>query len=126
MSDPVDAKLARDVTQSTRPHSKLSPGRQLIWFGLVTVALLLIAFAKVPAYDYGRGGLDPVSRTIRDLWWTQIRGLPDAAYGGLLITLFIGLILVFLVGSAAMVWYSLYPSDPPSAAPAVDEAASTS
>lgn len=85
--------------------------RRLIWFAVAAVALLLIAFLKIPAYDYDRFGLDITSRTTASLWWHQIQGLPDVAWYGLLAVLFAGLIVIFLAGSGALLWYCLYPGE---------------
>lgn len=93
------------------PARGLAIERRVIWFVVTAVALLLMAFLKVPAYDYDRFGLDISSQTIASLWWRQIQGLPDVAYDGLLAVLFAGLIVISLAGSGALLWYCLYPGE---------------
>lgn len=90
--------------------SGLTSRRQLVWFVVVALAVVLIAFLKVPAYDYARNGLEPVSLTIAHIWWIGLKGLPDGGHDELLAVFFSGLIVAFLAGCAALLWYCLNPA----------------
>ncbi|MGI8642666.1 MAG: hypothetical protein ACR2LS_00920 [Thermomicrobiales bacterium] len=95
---------------ATPAHHRLPSCQRFAWFMIVSVTALLVAFLQVPAYDYDRDGLELSTMTTLELWRTQLQGLPDVAYDGLLTTLFAGLIGLFSLGCGALVWYSLYPS----------------
>lgn len=115
MTELIEPSLTPEATPSVSRQRKLADRlpkpKQLLWFATVAIALIVVAFVKIPAYDYGRYGLETVPRSIRQLWWAQIRGLPDVANDALLAVLFVLLVLVFVVGAAALLWFALLPSE---------------
>jgi hypothetical protein len=89
----------------------LPPPRQFLWFVAVAITVIGVFFVPLPSYDYDRAGLRLSSYTIAELWRVQMAATIDVAFGGLVVTMLVILIAVFLVASAIALWYALYPWD---------------
>lgn len=101
---------ARDLE---RPHRV---GAWLVIVGSLALAALLVALpAHVYEFDF-RGRL--IARTRRldviELWRVQANNLPDIGQSGLIEALFIVCALVFVVGSAYLIWIATVEIAPPS------------
>ncbi|HEV2106916.1 MAG TPA: hypothetical protein VGR16_01490 [Thermomicrobiales bacterium] len=120
------ASEAVDAADRAEVEDCLPPRRRFVWFLVVAIALVGVVFVKVPAYDYDRDGLRLTSRTVSELWWEQIEGLPDVAYDVLLTAGFIALIVIFLVAASIALWYALYPDGPLARAESVDDESASS
>jgi hypothetical protein len=89
--------------------------RTWFWAVLVVTFAVFVLFGSVPTHSYLRNTSNRVVPRIRDvslreIWQLQADNLPD--FGGNLLptVVYYGAILLFVLGSAAVVWFALAPN----------------
>ena len=123
--EPALDPAAEPVADGDRPLDRDfgRPYRVGAWVVLVGALALAAFFVAVPAHTYDldfRGRAVPETRRIDliELWRVQTRNLPDVRYETLFQVAYVACAIIFLLGSAALVWLAMVeirPSAPPAA-----------
>jgi hypothetical protein len=105
----MTASVERDEDRGKR-------SRQVAWALLTGAFLVYLAVGSMPVHAFrvsilNRRIADPHTESVLRVWRVQVNRLPELGSDALLEATFLGAIVLFLVGTAAALWFALVPSE---------------
>jgi hypothetical protein len=122
-SPDVTTDEAEPVRDRSTPDPE-RPYRIAAWLVIVGALALAGLLVSLPAHVYDRGLGGRVTLRIRhidvvELWRVQTNNLPEIGQPALIEALFVGSVLVFVLGSAYLIWIATVDIRPTPRAPMV-------